>query len=60
MRSVHFSSMRTAGPFFKGTERVALSHRAVVLLRTLSDRAGAPASNGALMEAGWPGIATAI
>src|SRR5215475_4152169 len=42
---------------FKGTEPVALSHRAVALLRILIDRAGAPVSKDALMEAAWPGQA---
>ena len=42
---------------FRGNERVALSHRAVVLLRILIDRAGAPVSKDALMEAAWPGLA---
>jgi len=39
---------------FRGTEPVALSHRAVALLRILIDRAGAPVSKDALMEAAWP------
>jgi TolB-like protein len=42
---------------FRGTEVVALSQRAVALLRTLIDRAGAPVSKDALMEAAWPGLA---
>ena len=42
---------------FRGTEPVALSQRAVALLRTLIDRAGAPVSKDALMEAAWPGLA---
>src|SRR5262245_45438471 len=42
---------------FRGTERVALSHRALALLRILIDRAGAPVSKDALMEAAWPGLA---
>jgi class 3 adenylate cyclase len=41
---------------FRGTERVALSHRAVALLCILIDRAGAPVSKAALMEAAWPGL----
>jgi TolB-like protein len=41
----------------RGSEPVALSHRAVVLLRILIDRAGAPVSKDALMEAAWPGLA---
>ena len=42
---------------YRGTEPVALSHRAVALLRMLIDRAGAPVSKDALMEAAWPGLA---
>ena len=42
---------------FRGTEPVALSHRAVALLRMLVDRAGALVSKDALMEAAWPGLA---
>jgi TolB-like protein len=42
---------------FRGTAPVALSQRAVALLRTLIDRAGAPVSKEALMEAAWPGLA---
>jgi adenylate cyclase len=42
---------------FKGTEAVALSHRAVALLRMLVDRAGTPVTKDALMEAAWPGLA---
>jgi TolB-like protein/Tfp pilus assembly protein PilF len=42
---------------FKGTEAVALSHRAVVLLRILVDHAGAPVTKDALMKAAWPGLA---
>src|SRR5215468_1470720 len=42
---------------FRGTERVALSHRGVALLRILIDRAGAPVSKDVLMEAAWPGLA---
>src|SRR5215831_17025785 len=41
---------------FQGTASVALSHRAVALLRILVDRAGAPVSKDALMEAAWPGV----
>ena len=41
---------------FRGTEPVALSHRAVALLRMLVDRAGATVTKDALMEAAlaWP------
>ena len=42
---------------FRGTEPVALSHRAVALLRMLVDRAGVPVAKDALMEAAWPGLA---
>src|SRR5215467_7103946 len=42
---------------FRGTERVALSHRAVALLRILIDCAGAPVSKDVLKEAAWPGLA---
>jgi TolB-like protein len=42
---------------FRGTEPVALSQRAVALLRILIDRGGAPVSKDALMEAAWPGLA---
>src|SRR5262245_38768509 len=45
------------GMLFRGTEPVALSHRAVELLRALLDRAGALVSKDALMEAAWPGLA---
>jgi TolB-like protein len=42
---------------FRGTEPVALSHRAVALLRMLVDRAGTPLTKDALMQAAWPGLA---
>ena len=42
---------------FRGAEPVALSHRAVALLRILVERAGALVSKNALMEAAWPGLA---
>jgi len=42
---------------FRDGEPVALSHRAVALLRILIDRAGVPVSKDALMEAAWPGLA---
>src|SRR5215813_11935766 len=41
---------------FKDAEPVALSHRAVALLRMLVECAGAPISKDALMEAAWPGL----
>ena len=42
---------------FRGADPVALSQRAVALLRILVERAGAPVSRDALMEAAWPGLA---
>ena len=42
---------------FLGTVPVALSQRAIALLRILVERAGAPVSKGALIEASWPGLA---
>src|SRR5215831_6354091 len=42
---------------FRGAEPIALSHRAVALLRVLIDCAGAPVPKDALMEAAWPGLA---
>ena len=42
---------------FRGTEPVALSRRAVALLRILIEHARAPVSKDALMEAAWPGLA---
>jgi pimeloyl-ACP methyl ester carboxylesterase/class 3 adenylate cyclase len=42
---------------FRGTEPIALSRRAVVLLRVLIDCAGAPVPKDALIEAAWPGLA---
>jgi len=41
---------------FRGTEPIALSHRAVALLRILIERARAPVSKDTLMEAAWPGL----
>ena len=41
---------------YKGAEAVALSQRALALLRILIDRAGAPVSKDALTEAAWPGV----
>jgi TolB-like protein len=41
---------------FRGAEPVALGERAVTLLRTLVERAGAPVSKDALMAAAWPGL----
>src|SRR5262249_25001106 len=42
---------------FRDTEPVALSIRAVALLRILVERAGALVSNDVLIEAVWPGLA---
>src|SRR5215475_12947470 len=42
---------------FRGTEPVALSQRAVALLRMLVDRAGAPVTKDALIKAAWPDLA---
>jgi TolB-like protein len=42
---------------FRGTEPIALGQRAVALLRLLLERAGAPISKDALIEAAWPGLA---
>jgi len=42
---------------FRESEPVALGRRAVILLRLLLERAGAPVSRDALMEAAWPGLA---
>jgi adenylate cyclase len=42
---------------FLGAEPVALSKRAVALLRILVERAGALVSKDALIEAAWPGLA---
>jgi len=56
----------TFGPFrldvqgktlFRGAEPIALSHRAVALLRVLIDCAATPVLKNALMEAAWPGLA---
>jgi TolB-like protein len=41
---------------FRGAEPMALGQRAVALLRTLVERAGAPVSKDALIEAAWPGL----
>src|SRR5262249_22675140 len=61
-----FAAIYAFGPFrldaqgetlFRGTEPVALSHRALALLRILIDREGAPVSKDALIKAAWPGLA---
>jgi TolB-like protein/tetratricopeptide (TPR) repeat protein len=46
-----------AGILFRGTEPTVLGGRAVALLRLLLERAGAPVSKDALIEAAWPGLA---
>jgi TolB-like protein/tetratricopeptide (TPR) repeat protein len=43
-----------AGILFHGTEPTALGQRAVALLALLVERAGAPVSKEALVEAAWP------
>src|SRR5882762_10118031 len=42
---------------FHGAEPTVLGQRAVALLRILLERAGAPVSKDALIEAAWPGLA---
>ncbi len=42
---------------FRGAEPTTLGQRAVALLRLLLERAGAPVSKSALIEAAWPGLA---
>jgi len=42
---------------FRGAEPTVLGQRAVALLRLLLERAGAPVSKNALIEAAWPGLA---
>lgn len=46
-----------AGILFRDAEPVGLGQRAVTLLRVLVERAGAPVSKDALIEAGWPELA---
>ena len=46
-----------AGILFRGAEPTVLGQRAVALLRVLLERAGAPVSKDALIEAAWPGLA---
>jgi TolB-like protein len=48
-----------AGILFRGAQPTLLGQRALPLLRLLLDRAGAPASKDALVEAAWPGLAIA-
>jgi TolB-like protein/tetratricopeptide (TPR) repeat protein len=42
---------------FCGAEPTVLGQRAIALLRLLLERAGAPVSKDALIEAAWPGLA---
>jgi len=42
---------------FRGAAPTVLGQRAVALLRLLLERAGAPVSKDALIEAAWPGLA---
>jgi DNA-binding winged helix-turn-helix (wHTH) protein len=42
---------------FRGSEPTVLGQRAIALLRLLIERAGAPVSKDALIEAAWPGLA---
>jgi len=42
---------------FRGAEPIPLGRRAVVVLRVLVERSGAPVSKQALMDAAWPGLA---
>jgi TolB-like protein len=42
---------------FRGAEPIVLGQRAVALLRLLLERAEAPVSKDALIEAAWPGLA---
>jgi TolB-like protein/Tfp pilus assembly protein PilF len=56
----HFGPFRLDGDaaiLFHGGEPIALGQRAVALLRLLLERAGAPVSKEALIEAAWPGLA---
>jgi len=45
------------GLLMRGSEPVAIGHRAVALLRLLLDRAKQPVAKEALFEAAWPGLA---
>ena len=56
----HFGPFRLdagAGILFCGAEPAALGRRAVALLGTLLERAGAPVSKEVLIAAAWPGLA---
>jgi TolB-like protein len=46
-----------ADMLFRGAEPIALGQRAVALLRLLLERAGAPVTKEALIDAAWPGLA---
>jgi TolB-like protein/Tfp pilus assembly protein PilF len=46
-----------AGILFRAARPLGLGQRAVTLLRVLVERAGAPVSKDALIEAGWAGLA---
>jgi DNA-binding winged helix-turn-helix (wHTH) protein len=46
-----------AGLLFHGTRPTMLGQRAAALLRVLLERAEAPVSKDALIEAAWPGLA---
>jgi TolB-like protein len=48
-----------AGILYRGAEPIMLGQRAIALLRLLLDKAGAPVSKDALVEAGWGGLAVA-
>ena len=61
------ATIHTFGPFrldaepefcFAAPNPIALGQRAVALLRLLLERAGAPVSKEALIEAAWPGLAS--
>jgi TolB-like protein len=54
-----FSLDGDAGILFRDAEPTMLGQRAVSLLRLLLERAGAPVSKDALIEAAWPGLAIA-
>ena len=58
----HFGPFRLdprAGILYHAAEPTMLGQRAVALLRLLLDRAGAPVSKDALVEAGWAGLSVA-
>src|ERR1700726_3358248 len=61
MATIHeFGAFRLdadAAILFCGTEPTILGQRAVALLALLLERAGAPVSKDALIEAAWPGLA---